>query len=395
MNVLLIGGTGVLSSAVTKEALLQGVNVTMINRGLHSQSLPENVEIIKTDKKNYDYIKRMLQGRTFDAVIDFLCLSDKDTVDSFNLYKNFTKQYFFISSCAVYDTRTGEICSENSLKVLPIWDYSVKKWKSELQLMQLAKDANIHYTVIRPCVTYGDTRIPYGISPQYGYHWTLAARILAGKPIIRWNKGINRCNMTHVDDFAVGVVGLIGNPKAYNEAFNICGEECPSFNDVLDIVAKYLDKEVIFFDVTSEEYAKELPTRSGEILGGRSIDAINSNEKIKFVVPAFKQTISLRDGICQTLDAYKSQNFQRGIDWIFDADTDRIIKKYAKKRGTDAKEYNLQFVDYLRTASKSDRLIYWLEFHKDNKLVFILKKFMSYSSRIINKIPLVSTKKTK
>ena len=386
MNVLLIGGTGVLSSAVTKEALLQGINITMINRGLHTQSLLGNVELIKTDRKNYDYIKRMLQGRTFDAVIDFLCLSDKDTVDSFNLYKNFTKQYFFISSCAVYDTRTGEICSENSPKVLPIWEYSVKKWKSELQLMQLAKNANVHYTVIRPCVTYGDTRIPYGISPQYGYHWTLAARILSGKPIIRWNGGINRCNMTHVDDFAVGVVGLIGNPKAYDEAFNICGEECPTFNDVLDTIAKYLDKRIVLFDITSEEYAEEVPSRAGEILGGRSIDAINSNEKIKSVVPAFKQTISLRDGICKTLDAYKSQNYQRGIDWAFDADTDRIIKKYAKKKGIDAKGYNLRFVNYLGTASKTDQLTYWLEFHKDNKSIFLFKKFVLYYSRIIKKI---------
>jgi len=53
-----------------------------------------------------------------------------------------------------------------------------------------------------------DTHIPYGISPQYGYHWTLIARILSGKPIIRWNGGINRCNMMRVEDFAVGVIGL-------------------------------------------------------------------------------------------------------------------------------------------------------------------------------------------
>lgn len=134
---------------------------------------------------------------------------------------------------------------------------------------------------------YGLRRIPYGISPQYGYHWTLAARILNNKPIIRWNGGINRCNMMRVEDFAVGAVGLIGNPSAYNEAFNICGDETPSFNDVLDCLSELTGKIVKTVDIDSAFYAKEVPKRAGEILGGRSIDSINSNEKIKAAVPSY------------------------------------------------------------------------------------------------------------
>lgn len=386
MNVLLIGGTGVLSSAVAKEALLRGIKVTMINRGLHTRILPYNVELIKADKKNYTYIKRTLQGRTFDAVMDFLCISEKDIADSFSLYKDFTKQYFFISSCAVYDTSKGGVCYEASPKALPIWEYSVTKWESEQHLIQLAKNTNVHYTVIRPCVTYGDTRIPYGIAPKYGYHWTLAARILAGKPIIRWNKGVNRCNMTHVHDFAVGVVGLIGNPKAFNEAFNVCGEETPSFNDVLEVMADYLNKTPIYFDLTSEEYAEEIPHRKGELLGGRSIDAINSNEKIKSAVPEFTQSIHLKEGVRKTLDAYKEQNYQCGIDWTFDADTDRIIAKFCKKKGLNASQYKIGFVDYLGNATKSERLAYWLEFNKNILAIRCIKSGMSLLQRIERKL---------
>lgn len=384
MDVLMIGGTGVLSSAVTAECIKRGIQVTMINRG-HGH-IPNGVRLIKSDRDNLKYIASQLKGHTFDAVIDYLCYSDQETTRSFNFYKDYTNQYFFISSCAVYDTRVGGIMREDSPKVLPMWSYSVEKWASEQHLQKLAEGAGIKYTIIRPCVTYGNTRIPYGISPQYGYHYTLCARALAGKPIIRWNKGVNRCNMTRVEDFAVGVVGLIGNPKAFNEAFNVCGENAPSFNDVLDAMGEVLGIKIPIIDISKEFYADEIPYRRGELLGGRCIDAINSNEKIKDTVPEFKQTISLKDGIRKTIEAYKRDNYEKGIDWHFDAETDRIIRKWCRKQGISRKPYNLHFVDYLGTATPQDRKYYYFESHRDDLSVRIYRRLSGLAHRVIGKL---------
>lgn len=190
MKILIIGGTGVLSSAVTVEAMKQGIAVTMINRG--RRKMPEDIELIKADMNDQSTIVSKLGDRNFDAVIDFLCYTDAQTEKSVKLYSNYTKQYFYISSCAVYDTSTlnGQMADEESKKVLPIWKYSVDKWESEQKLRALLDGTDVKYTIIRPSVTYGNTRIPYGIMPPYGYHWTLCARILADKPIITWNGGI-------------------------------------------------------------------------------------------------------------------------------------------------------------------------------------------------------------
>lgn len=372
MNILIVGGTGVLSSAVTAEALRKGLAVTMINRG--KRRIPDGVELIKSDKDDLQTIAKALEGRTFDAVMDYLCYTDAQTEKSARFYMKYTKQYFYISSCAVYDTASlnGQMADEDSKKVLPIWKYSVDKWASEEKIHAIFKGSGVNYTIIRPCVTYGDTRIPYGISPIYGYHWTLCARILAGKPIITWNEGKNRCNMTRVEDFAVGVVGLIGNTKAYGEAFNVCGDETPTFREVLDVLSEYLHKEVVTVDVSSEFYAKELPNRAGEILGGRSIDTINSNAKLKALVPEFKQTYSLKEGIYKTLDAYKAQGYQHGIDWKFDAETDRIIKSWIKSNKQKSSNFRIGFVDYQSTAGFKNRIAYWLFFHKNNPIVHVL-----------------------
>ncbi len=371
-SVLLIGGTGVLSSAVVAEALHKGMDITIITRG--SKKAPQGVNNIFCDKDDYEKLSSLLGCKKFDAVIDFLCYHEEELVKSFHFYSGYTNQYFFISSCAVYDTRVGGELSEDSPKVLPMWSYSVEKWASEQKLAQLAAETDCKYTIIRPCVTYGDTRIPYGIYPPYGYHWTLCARILAGKPIITWNKGENRCNMMRVEDFAVGLVGLIGNEKAYNEAFNICGDETPSFKEVLSIVEEYLGKKAVTVDLPVEFYAKQMPHRAGELLGGRAIDAINSNAKIKSVVPEFKQTISIKEGISKTIDAYKKQNYQYGIDWKFDGDTDRIIREWCKMNRTSCCKYNLKFVNYLRKATWQDRYDYYDIVYRNTFWMKIIRK---------------------
>ena len=363
MNVLIIGGTGVLSSAVTAEALRQRIGVTMINRG--KRKIPEGVELIKADKAEFQTISKALESRTFDAVMDFLCYTDAQTEKSARFYMKYTKQYFYISSCAVYDTASlnGQMADEESKKVLPIWKYSVDKWASEQKIKTLFKGSDVNYTIIRPCVTYGDTRIPYGISPTYGYHWTLCARILSGKPIITWNQGKNRCNITRVEDFAVGVVGLIGNQKAYGEAFNVCGDEYPTQGEVLDCISEIVNYPVKKIDIDAEFYAEEIPYRKGELIGGRAIDTINSNAKLKSVVPEFKLNYTLKEGIRKTLEAYKQQNYQHGIDWVFDAETDRTIYKWCKANGIKIDKKTTSFVDYLGTATFKDRIRYWVVFH--------------------------------
>lgn len=387
MNILLIGGTGVLSSAVTIEAIRQGFDVTMINRGNRMNRVPQCVELIKADKNNHPFIESQLSGRKFDAVIDFLCYTRKDLEYSIDLYGPYTNQYFFISSCAVYKVSNKAVkYDEEAPKVDPLWSYSVDKYACEMRLIELARQKKVMYTIVRPSITYDDTRIPYGISPKYGYHWTLVSRVIAGKPIIRWNMGENYRNMMRVEDFAVGVVGLIGNEKAFNEAFNVCGDEAPTYNDVLNVISEYVGIPVKTLDISGETYAKELPARAGEILADRAVSAFFSNAKLKQAVPTFRQTIGYKEGIRMTLDAYKNRNFQRGIDWKFDGDSDRIINKYKNMANANG---NIGYVDYLNNAKLSDKIIYWcarIQPVSISRLYLFTRNKLSFVIRIIRNL---------
>jgi nucleoside-diphosphate-sugar epimerase len=389
MKLLLVGGTGVLSTAITQEALKQNIEVYMINRARRMELIPPNVHLLKADIRNRKQVISLLGDIHFDVVIDCICYTERDIEYSFNLFKGKTTQYVFISSCAVYNTTIGGICEEDSPKILPVWEYSVNKNKCEEFLIRLANANQINYTIIRPAVTYGDTRIPYGITPPYGYHWTIVERILHGKPVITWNNGENRGNITHVNDFAVGVVGLLGNKQAYNEAFNIVGDETPSGKEVLDMLSDLLNTEVKTIDIPSEYYAAEIPSRKGEILGGRSISAICSNKKIKSTVKDFKQNILLKDGLKKTLEYYKNHNYIYGIDYAFDADADRIIAKYAKENGLFTKGMNLYFIDYLHRNNPSDKCNYFISRNKDCIAIKLFILFKRIAKKIISKLKLI------
>lgn len=375
MNLLMIGGTGCLSTAVTAEALRKGINVTMMNRG--NRKIPDGVELLKCDFKDSKVVDRLLEGRRFDAVIDFISYTERDLVYSYRTLCRHVDQYVFISSCAVYgprvDDKTGPRTEEEPRGNINWW-YSLGKYACETVLEDLFKVHGCQYTIVRPAVTYGDTRIPYGIVPPYGMHWTLIGRALAGKPIITWNNAENGGNMMHVDDFAVGLLGLIGNKAAYGEAFNICGDERPTYNDVLSAISEAIGKNVLTIDIDRDFYGSELGDEKGqELRNSRSGRGNCSNEKIKKYVPEFKCSISINAGIKRTIEAYKNQNYQNGIDWAFDANTDRIILKWCKFKGIDPKPFNIRFVDYLGSATFRDKYTYWSIVHSGEKACRIFR----------------------
>lgn len=384
MNLLVIGGTGILSTAVVKCAIAKGINVSMVNRGRRTQYLSKEAELIKADKNDYNKIAESLEGRKFDAIIDFLCYNKQDIEDSFLFYKNYTHQYIFISSSGVYNYTLGGINSEKSPKITPVWEYSVKKWECEQYLLELAKDSGINYTIIRPSVNYGDTRIPYGIVPTMGMHWTFISRIIKGKPIIIWNRGENKGNVTHVDDFAVGVVGLIGNQQAYNEVFNVCGDEMPSYKEMLDAISDILGKKAITIDIDPQFYEEELHYQGinkGLLIGGRALDYKNSNAKLKSIVPDFCQTISLKEGLSRTIANYQANDYQQGIDYSWDGDTDRIINKWCREQHMPTKGFNLIFVNYINTATLRDRFVYYNSLYKDSLILRAAKKVIKFMKR--------------
>jgi nucleoside-diphosphate-sugar epimerase len=360
MKILIIGGTGVLSRTCSLMLLRQGQELFMINRGNHLEEMPKNVTLLKSDIADEQKINSLIKDLSFDVTVDFLCYNEAQLHYHVGLFGEKTKQFIFISSYAVYNTYVANKCDETAATWLEVpdercWNYGLQKCKCEKLLKELSSTNNFNYTIVRPAVTYDDTRIPYGIIPWQREQRIFIERILQGKPIITWNGGENYCNITHVDDFAVAFAGLVGNPNAYNQTFNINGDEIVRWKDVLTTISEVLTMPVKTVDVPVEYYAQNT-FKKDDLLGGRSISASCINNKIKSVVPDFRQTVSLKEGMQRTIAYYMNNKSNTSLNYSFEGETDRVITHYNKLNKSDSA--HLHFIDYDKKKNPLDLLRY-------------------------------------
>ena len=99
MKLLVIGGTRFLGRAIVAEALADGHEITLFNRGQSNPDLYTEVETLVGDR---DGGLDVLNGRSWDAVIDTCGYAPRLVRDSATKLKDAVEHYTFISSLSVY-----------------------------------------------------------------------------------------------------------------------------------------------------------------------------------------------------------------------------------------------------------------------------------------------------
>jgi len=361
MKILLIGGTGVISYDVALFAVRKGIEVVILNRGKRHHRMPKGASLIVADICNCKEVLAKTEKMFFDVVVDFLSYTPEDLERTLTLFAKKCNQFIFISSATVYGEKTSETAiTEKTLVSNPIWDYAQKKIMCEQLLQKKCKELNLNYTIVRPYVTYGDTRIPFAVIAKEN-HWSLISRIIRGKPIIMWDDGNAICTLTHSSDFAKGLVGLFGNKMALNTAFHITSDETFTWNEALSIISETIGMKPVVVNIPSIDIENEIPAMSHELLGDKATNMVFDNTKIKTVVPDFKCTISFREGIKQTIAYYQKNPHMMIVDYEWDAKIDRLIYRHYCKYSHD-KLKNLKLSNIAsQDQTLKEKLLYYSE----------------------------------
>ena len=203
--------------------------------------------------------------------------------------------------------------------------YSNNKIKCEERLQKAYKEAGFPITIVRPSLTY-DTVIPIAIG---GFkEFTTADRILKGKEIIIHGDGTSLWTVTHSDDFAKGLVGLLGLTQAIGHAFHITSDEVLSWNMIYKILADSLNCELNAVHIASDFIGKVEPKLIEKLQGDKAESVIFDNTKIKTFVPEFNATIPFSVGIKRTLSWLDRNPDKKVINPETNAIIDKIINTY-------------------------------------------------------------------
>ncbi|OUN00256.1 MAG: NAD-dependent dehydratase [Paenibacillaceae bacterium ZCTH02-B3] len=327
MKALLIGGTGTISTAVTRQLAERGDELVLLNRGSRNDGLPDGVRVIQADINDEERVVRLLGDQTFDVVADFIAYRTEHVERDFRLFAGRTKQYMFISSASVYQTPPADYrITEGTPLSNPMWEYSRNKIACEEYLVRQYRENGFPVTIVRPSHTYGERNIPLGVHGKKGT-WQVVKRMLEGKPVIIHGDGTSLWTMTHNSDFAKGFIGLMGNKRVIGEAVHITSDETLTWNQIYEIIADALGVKLNAVHIASEFLAAANPPMDlrGPLLGDKAQSVVFDNSKLKRLVPGFTATIRFDQGVRQSVKYILEHPELQVEDPEFDAWCDRVI----------------------------------------------------------------------
>lgn len=326
MKILFIGGTGTISSAITRALIERGDQVYLINRGLRSTEFDGKTIHIKADINDKATITDAIKDLHFDTVCDFIGFHVEDVERDYELFNGKCDQYMYISSASAYNKLPSDyVITEGTTLSNPYWQYSRDKIACEEFLFDKYRKFGFPVTVIRPSHTYCEREVPLGVHGKNGSYQVIK-RMIEGKPVIIHGDGTSLWTLTFNEDFAKGFIGLIGNPTAIGEAFQITSDESHTWNQIYQTIARILEVPFKPYYVSSEFLAEVSDyDYTGSLIGDKSNTVVFDNSKLKRAVPGLQMNIRLEDGLRRTINYVLSHPECMREDPEFDAFCDRVI----------------------------------------------------------------------
>ncbi len=323
LKVLFIGGTGIISSACSRLAADNGIDLYLLRRGVSSRPAPAGATTLTGDIRDPESVRAAIGDLQFDAVVNWIAFNPEHIEIDFSLFPGRTKQYVFVSSASAYQTPPESLpVTESCVLSNPFWAYSRNKIACEDLLVREYRETGFPITIVRPSHTYDETLLPM----DGGY--TVIDRMRKGKKVIVHGDGTSLWTITNHRDFAKGFVGLLGNRKAIGEAFHITTDEVYTWNQIFEIYAAAAGTSAKIVHVPSDLIAAYDSGWGAGLLGDKAHSMVFDNTKIKRIVPGFAATIPLAQGAREALAWYDADPARRKVNEEFDAKLDRIIAAY-------------------------------------------------------------------
>lgn len=243
MKVLILGGTGAMGVHLVHLLAEKGCETFVTSR---QHKAPEGtVRYLQGDAKDQTFLDPILRQK-WDAIVDFMVYSTSEFAERVQTLVAATSQYVFLSSSRVYAGSQTPLI-ENSPRLLEATtdaeflatdEYGLSKARQETTLRDSGRT---NWTVIRPYITYSETRLQLG--PLEKEEWLY--RAMKGRTVV-FSRDIHErlTTMTYGFDVARGILAIIGQEKALGEAFHITGGEARRWKEVFALYAEVLEKHL-------------------------------------------------------------------------------------------------------------------------------------------------------
>ena len=219
MKLFVTGATGFTGSRVVHLLLKNGYEVRCLHRASSDRSTLSDpkIEWALGDLSDTQALTSAMQGT--DALVNIASLGFGLADSIIRAAKDAgIKRAVFISTTAIFT------------------QLNAKSKKVRVAAELAIETSGLQYTILRPTMIYG--------SPRDRNMWRLI-RFIRVSPIIPvFGDGKSLQQPIFVDDVAQAVVSCISNDKTIGKSYNIAGKHPLAYNEVIDTIAKAMNKRV-------------------------------------------------------------------------------------------------------------------------------------------------------
>jgi nucleoside-diphosphate-sugar epimerase len=323
MRVLIIGGTGLISTGIIKHLLTRKADITMLNRGQRENTLAGPVKSIVGDRNDFAAFEKMFANEKFDVVIDMICFNPDQAQSDLRAFGKRCGHFIFCSTVCTYGFKvpTNVFVDENFPQE-PTMSYGVNKVACEQIFLRGHEQKLFPATIIRPSCTYGPGNSLIDNLEGNPAAWD---RIERGLPVLCAGDGLGLWVSTHRDDcgklFAYGAL----NPKTYGQSYNATRDEHLTWRDIYKQTAEVIGQPAKVIFMPAKWITDHDPKRFGLLKDITQFHGAYSSQKAKRDVPEYRCEIDYKTGAKQTLADVRRRNAWRNStdDAVYDA----MVKK--------------------------------------------------------------------
>jgi nucleoside-diphosphate-sugar epimerase len=311
MKVLFIGGTGLISTAIARQLLEAGHDVTLFNRGKSQSRLPEGAKEIQGDRKDYGAFESTFADQTFDVAVDMVAFHPDDTASAIRAFQGRVGQFIHTSTVCVYSGPVQQIPTTETEPFHSIGNYGKNKIACEKLLMEAWETAKFPMTIMRPSHSYGEGG---QLTRSWGPASSFVVRMRQNKPVVVQGDGNSLWAACHVDDVARGFIATMGNQKCLGEAYNITSDEWMTWNTYYEQVAEVLGAKFEPVHIPTDTLRQVAPKWSGGTYEIFEWPSIFDTSKIKRDTTYSGQTITWREGVKRNIAWLDANNLLPELD---------------------------------------------------------------------------------
>ncbi len=241
MRVLIIGGTGLISTAIVDRLLERGDDVTIFNRGVTAVRFAgaERVRVLRGDRHDFAAFEAQMHDATardrFDAVIDMVAFQPAEAESLLRAFAGRVKQIVVCSTVCVYGGPMTRVPAADDEPHRPVTQYGRNKSAIERTLLAANGRDGLRTTVLRPSFTTGEG---HTLGGAVMFDDSTLERFRLGRPIVVHDDGRTPWAIAHVSDVARGFVGALLNEQAYGQSYHVTSDEHTTWDGVYRAMAE-------------------------------------------------------------------------------------------------------------------------------------------------------------